>query len=257
VDAFQGAYDLKRIFTPKAVLPQQLGRVVGRGYLASSQARTFVDNWIPSATAQPSATRTTHLHAGQRDRWPAHGFAQVYSGYEFTNTNAGAPNAAPHTACYTTGWKCQPRLAADRPHGRLRNAVAARPSPTGGPTAHAIASAAAQGYVASTTRPPLSRTFTTSLRAPLLRRPAPRYDLRVASTAPSPATIGLQRRIALYQAGPAPRTPAARCVPQSPTGLNISPRRGMKRRCVGDGMDRDGGQEHAGEPGDEHDGRPP
>jgi alpha-amylase len=208
VDAFQGAYDLKRIFTTeKLSYLSNWGASWGAGYLASSQARTFVDNWDTErngSTLSYKDNATYTLANVYLLAWP-YGSPNVYSGYEFTNTDAGAPNGGTVNACYTDGWKCQHAWPQIAHMVAFRNAVAGTAVTNwwsnGG---NAIAfSRGAKGYVAinhETTA--LTRTFTTSLPAATycdVQHPGTTYA--VASNGTFTATIGSNDAIALYQGG--------------------------------------------------------
>ncbi|MGW3356193.1 carbohydrate binding domain-containing protein [Streptomyces bungoensis] len=110
VDEFKGAFDLKRIFTSdKLANLSQWGESWGAGYLPSSDARTFVDNWDTErngSTLNYKNGSTYTLADIYTLAWP-YGSPNVYSGYEFTDNDAGPPNNGQVNACYSDGWKCQ------------------------------------------------------------------------------------------------------------------------------------------------------
>jgi len=108
VDEFRAAYDLKRIFTGER-LAYLSNWGASWGYLASSQARPFVDNWDTErngSTLNYKYGATYTLANVFLLAWN-YGSPQVYSGYEFSDNDAGPPNGGTVNACYADGWKCQ------------------------------------------------------------------------------------------------------------------------------------------------------
>lgn len=108
VDEFRSAYDLKRVFTAEK-LAYLSNWGAAWGYLASNKARTFVDNWDTErngSTLNYKYNATYTLANVFMLGWP-YGSPNVYSGYEFSNTDAGPPNGGTVNACFTDGWKCQ------------------------------------------------------------------------------------------------------------------------------------------------------
>jgi alpha-amylase len=209
VDEFQGAYDLKRIFTSeKLSYLSQWGPSWGAGYLPSADARTFVDNWDTErngSTLSYKDNATYTLANVFLLAWP-YGSPNVYSGYEFSDTDAGPPNNGQVSACYSDGWKCQhawPQIA--RMVG-FHNAVAGTAVTNwwddGG---NAIAfGRGSKGFVAINHESgSLTSTFTTSL-------PAGTYcdaqhsgtSYSVGSDGKFTATIGAGDAVALYVGGP-------------------------------------------------------
>ena len=108
VDEFRAAYDLKRMFTAdKLTYLGTWGQ--SWGYLASNDARVFVDNWDTErngSTLNYNYGNTYTLANVYMLAWP-YGSSNVYSGYTFTDQNAGPPNGGTVNACYSDGWKCQ------------------------------------------------------------------------------------------------------------------------------------------------------
>ncbi|HZY01552.1 MAG TPA: alpha-amylase family protein [Dermatophilaceae bacterium] len=108
VDEFRAAYDLKRMFTAdKLTYLGTWGQ--SWGYLASNDARVFVDNWDTErngSTLNYNYGNTYTLANVYMLAWP-YGSPNVYSGYTFTDQNAGPPNGGTVNACYSDGWKCQ------------------------------------------------------------------------------------------------------------------------------------------------------
>ncbi|HEY0701054.1 MAG TPA: alpha-amylase family protein [Micromonospora sp.] len=108
VDEFRAAYDLKRIFTSER-LAYLNNWGDSWGYLPSSQARPFVDNWDTErngSTLNYKYNATYTLANVYLLAWP-YGSPQIYSGYEFTDHEAGPPNGGTVYACFQNGWKCQ------------------------------------------------------------------------------------------------------------------------------------------------------
>ena len=108
VDEFRAAFDLKRMFTAdKLTYMSSWGQ--SWGYLASDEARVFVDNWDTErngSTLNYNYGNTYTLANVFMLAWP-YGSPNVYSGYTFTDQNAGPPNGGTVNACYSDGWKCQ------------------------------------------------------------------------------------------------------------------------------------------------------
>lgn len=127
VDEFQGAYDLKRIFTSdKLAYLSNWGASWGAGYLPSGSARTFVDNWDTErngSTLNYTYGNTYTLADVFVLAWP-YGSPNVYSGYEFSDKDAGPPNGGTVNACYSDGWKCQHKWQPIANMVGFRNAVA-------------------------------------------------------------------------------------------------------------------------------------
>lgn len=108
VDEFTAADDLKRMFTSdKLTYMGSWG--ASWGYLPSNQARVFVDNWDTernSSTLNYTYGNTYTLANVYMLAWP-YGSPNVYSGYSFTDIDAGPPNGGTVNACYSDGWNCQ------------------------------------------------------------------------------------------------------------------------------------------------------
>ncbi|WP_406115572.1 alpha-amylase family protein [Streptomyces sp. NBC_01014] len=110
VDAFQGAFDLKRIFSSGQLSSLgNWGQSWGSGYLASDKSRTFVDNWDTERNGSTLSYKDNATYTLANVfvlAWP-YGSPNVYSGYEFSSNDAGPPNGGTVNACYSDGWKCQ------------------------------------------------------------------------------------------------------------------------------------------------------
>lgn len=121
VDEFRYAYDLKRIF-----LNERLAylRTFGQswGYLPSGQARAFVDNWDTERNGSTLSYKdnSTYTLANVFMLAWNYGSPQVYSGYEFTDKDAGAPTGS---VCFS-GWKCQHQWTQIANMVAFRNTVA-------------------------------------------------------------------------------------------------------------------------------------
>ncbi|WP_431963429.1 carbohydrate-binding module family 20 domain-containing protein [Actinacidiphila sp. bgisy160] len=209
VDAFQGAYDLKRIFSnEKLAYLSNWGASWGAGYLPSGSSRTFVDNWDTErngSTLNYKAGATYTLANVYMLAWP-YGSPNVYSGYEFSDNDAGPPNGGTVNACYSDGWKCQhawPQIAG---MVGFRNAVAGTAVTnwwSNGNNAIAFGRGS-KGYVAINHESgPLTRTFTTSLPAGTycdVQHSGATYT--VGSDGGFTATIGANDAVALYAGAP-------------------------------------------------------
>ncbi|MFF7154511.1 carbohydrate-binding module family 20 domain-containing protein [Streptomyces sp. NPDC008139] len=209
VDAFQGAFDLKRIFTgDKLASLSNWGASWGAGYLSSDKARTFVDNWDTERNGSTLSYKngaTYTLANVYLLAWP-YGSPNVYSGYEFSNNDAGAPNGGTVNACYSDGWKCQHAWPQIANMVGFRNAVSGTAVTnwwSNGNNAIAFGRGS-KGYVAINHEGgPLTQTFTTSL-------PAGSYcdvqhsgtSYTVGSDGKFTATIGSNDAVALYVGAP-------------------------------------------------------
>lgn len=108
VDEFRAAYDLKRMFTVDKLANLSTWGP-SWGYLSSNVARVFVDNWDTErngSTLNYTYGNTYTLANVFMLAWPF-GSPNVYSGYAFTDKDAGPPNGGTVNACYSNGWNCQ------------------------------------------------------------------------------------------------------------------------------------------------------
>jgi len=125
VDEFRATVDLKRMFTADKLANLSTWGA-SWGYLSSDKARVFVDNWDTErngSTLNYTYGNTYTLANVFMLAWPF-GSPNVYSGYAFTDKDAGPPNGGTVNACYSDGWNCQ---HAWRPVANMvgfRNAVA-------------------------------------------------------------------------------------------------------------------------------------
>ncbi|WP_405591918.1 carbohydrate-binding module family 20 domain-containing protein [Streptomyces sp. NBC_01190] len=211
VDAFQGAYDLKRVFTGDRIASlSNWGASWGAGYLPSGNTRTFVDNWDTERNGSTLSYKngaTYTLANVYLLAWP-YGSPNVYSGYEFSDFDAGPPAGGTVNACYSDGWKCQhawPQIAG---MVGFRNAVSGTAVTnwwSNGNNAIAFGRGG-KGYVAINHESgALTSTFTTSLPAGGycdVQHSGVRYT--VGSDGRFTATIGADDAVALYVGGPCP-----------------------------------------------------
>ncbi|MCW2871057.1 carbohydrate-binding module family 20 domain-containing protein [Actinacidiphila oryziradicis] len=205
VDAFQGAFDLKRIFnSEKLSYLSNWGASWGAGYLPSANARTFVDNWDTErngSTLNYKYGATYTLANIYMLAWP-YGSPNVYSGYEFSDNDSGPPNGGTVNACYSDGWKCQhawPQIAG---MVGFRNAVSGTSVTNwwdNGNNAIAFGRGS-KGFVAiNHESSSLTQTFTTSLPAGTycdVQHSGTSYT--VGSDSKLTATIGSNDAVALY-----------------------------------------------------------
>ncbi|WP_333768756.1 carbohydrate-binding module family 20 domain-containing protein [Streptomyces sp. IBSBF 2435] len=209
VDAFQGAFDLKRIFSgQKLASLSNWGASWGAGYVSSDKARTFVDNWDTErngSTLSYKDNATYTLANVYVLAWP-YGSPNVYSGYEFSNNDAGPPNGGTVNACYSDGWKCQHAWPQISGMVGFRNAVSGTAVTNwwdNGNNAIAFGRGS-KGYVAINHEgSALTQTFTTSLPAGTycdVQHGGATYS--VGSDHRFTATIGANDAVALYVGGP-------------------------------------------------------
>lgn len=211
VDEFQGADDLKRVFTSeKLAYLSQWGESWGAGYLPSAKARTFVNNWDTERNGSTLTYKdgSTYTLANVfMLAWP-YGSPNVYSGYEFSDNDAGPPNNGQVNACYSDGWKCQHAWPQISGMVGFRNAVSGTAVTDwwddGG---NAIAfGRGTKGYVVINHESgALTRTFSTSLPAGTycdVQHAGATYT--VGSGGTFTATVGAGDAVALYTGGPCP-----------------------------------------------------
>ena len=108
VDEFRYAYDLKRIFEfERLAYLSNFGEAWG--YLPTGRARAFIDNWDTErngSTLNRNYGSTYTLANVFMLAWP-YGSPNVYSGYSFSDHDAGPPNGGTVTVCFQNGWTCQ------------------------------------------------------------------------------------------------------------------------------------------------------
>ncbi|MFI5528252.1 carbohydrate-binding module family 20 domain-containing protein [Kitasatospora sp. NPDC051853] len=80
----------------------------GNGLLPSDKARTFVDNWDTERNGSTLTYKDGSAYTLANVFLLAHpyGSPNVYSGYAFTDHDAGPPNGGTVNACYQDGWNC-------------------------------------------------------------------------------------------------------------------------------------------------------
>ncbi|WP_035805771.1 carbohydrate-binding module family 20 domain-containing protein [Kitasatospora mediocidica] len=107
VDEFRVGTDLKRIFTSDKLANLSTWGA-SWGYLPSSQARSFVDNWDTERNGSTLnyTYGNTYTLANVFLLAENYGSPNIYSGYSFTNTDDGPPNGGTVNACYQDGWNC-------------------------------------------------------------------------------------------------------------------------------------------------------
>ncbi|HEX6339855.1 carbohydrate-binding module family 20 domain-containing protein [Umezawaea sp.] len=202
VDEFRYAYDVKRVFTTeKLAYLTNFGQ--SWGYLPGNQARPFVDNWDTErngSTLNYKNGSTYTLANVFMLAWP-YGAPQVYSGYEFSDNDAGPPAAA---QCYSNGWKCQHKWPQIANMVGFRNAVAGTAVANwwdNGNNAIAF-SRGNRGFVAiNKESSALTRTFQTSLPAGTycdVQRDGCTASYAVGSNGQFTATVGAGEAIALH-----------------------------------------------------------
>ncbi|GAA3459292.1 carbohydrate-binding module family 20 domain-containing protein [Saccharothrix longispora] len=122
VDEFRYAYDIKRIFANENLAYlSTFGQ--SWGFLPGNRARSFVDNWDTERNGSTLTYKdgSTYTLANVfMLAWP-YGAPNVYSGYEFSDHDAGPPGGS---ECYTGGWKCQHRWTQIANMVPFRNTVA-------------------------------------------------------------------------------------------------------------------------------------
>ncbi|GGR41121.1 alpha-amylase [Nocardioides luteus] len=108
VQEFRYARDLKRVFNSENLAYlENYGE--GWGYLPSGGAAVFVDNHDTErggdTLSYKDGARYTLANVFML-AWP-YGSPDVNSGYEWSDKDAGPPNAGAVSACWQDGWKCQ------------------------------------------------------------------------------------------------------------------------------------------------------
>lgn len=215
VDEFRVGTDLKRIFTSDKLADLSTWGA-SWGYLPSSQARSFVDNWDTERNGSTLnyTYGNTYTLANVFLLAETYGSPNIYSGYSFTNTDDGPPNGGTVNACYQDGWNCTHAWRQIANMVGFRNAVAGTGVTnwwSNGNNAIAFGRGS-KGYVALNHESgPVTQTFRTSLPAGSYcdvehGDPAaggctgPSYT--VASDGTFTATVGAGDAIALYVGAP-------------------------------------------------------
>ncbi|MER7071659.1 carbohydrate-binding module family 20 domain-containing protein [Terrabacter sp. NPDC000476] len=169
VDEFRAAYDLKRVFTSEKL--SYLGNWgASWDYLPSGNARTFVDNWDTErngSTLSYKAGATYTLANVFMLAWP-YGSPNVFSGYEWSDPDAGPPLGGAVNSCYADGWKCQHAWSQIAGMVGFRNAVAGTAVTnwwSNGNNAIAFGRGAKGYVVVNHETGPVTSTFQTSLPA--------------------------------------------------------------------------------------------
>ncbi|MFJ8441875.1 carbohydrate-binding module family 20 domain-containing protein [Kitasatospora griseola] len=105
VDEFRSGTWLKSAFKGGRIADLQSW---GSGLLASTQARTFVDNWDTERNGSTLTYKDGSTYTLANVFMLAHpyGSPNVYSGYAFNGNDDGPPNGGAVTACYQNGWNC-------------------------------------------------------------------------------------------------------------------------------------------------------
>ncbi|PJN26994.1 carbohydrate-binding module family 20 domain-containing protein [Kitasatospora sp. CB02891] len=105
VDEFRSGTWLKSAFNGGKISDLQSW---GSGLLASTQARTFVDNWDTERNGSTLTYKDGSTYTLANVFMLAHpyGSPNVYSGYAFNANDDGPPNGGAVTACYQNGWNC-------------------------------------------------------------------------------------------------------------------------------------------------------
>ncbi len=197
VDEFGAAYDLGRIFTGGKLAELRWWGDPDRGYLPSEQARTFVDNWD---TERAGST----LNGGDGAiytlanvfllAWP-YGAPNIYSGYEFSDRDAGPPGGG------WTFWHADHRVTA---MVGFHNAVAGTPVTDwwdDGAGAIAFGRGEKGFVILNHEGAPLSRSFQTSLPAGSYRDVIGGRRYTVDAGGRFTATVGAGDALALLRPG--------------------------------------------------------
>ncbi|HCA84801.1 MAG TPA: glycosidase [Streptomyces sp.] len=108
VQEFRYARDLKRVFNNEN-LAYLKNYGEGWGYMDSGRSAVFVDNHDTERGGDTLSYKDGANYTLANVfmlAWP-YGSPDVHSGYEFSDRDAGPPNAGTVNACYSDGWKCQ------------------------------------------------------------------------------------------------------------------------------------------------------
>jgi len=226
----------------------------GRGLPREQQAAPSSTTGIASANGSTLiATRTTRPTAGQRVllAWP-YGSPNVYSGYEFTNTDPGPEQAGTVNACTpTAGSSSTPGRKSPtcrlpqrrRRHGRHNLVVQRQQRDRLQPRRQGLR-CHQQNHLPQPHLHHVPGAATTATSAPRTPTPSP-------PTAPSPPPSAPTTR-SPSTGRACPKTPAGALCPQSPDRFEYSALAVMKPKMRGDGLDRDADRA-CRRAGDEHD----
>lgn len=209
VDAFQGAYDLKRIFSnEKLAYLSNWGASWGAGYLPSGQARTFVDNWDTERNGS-----TLNYKVARPTRWPTSTCWRGPTARPMCTRATSSPTTTPARPTAAPSTPATAKAGSASTPGRRSRAWSDSATPSAGTAvtnwwsngSNAIAfGRGSKGFVAINHESgSISQTFTTSLPAGTycdVQHSGATYA--VASNGTFAATIGANDAVALYAGAP-------------------------------------------------------
>ncbi len=204
-------------------------RTIGDNKLPSDRAGVFVDNHDTERNGETMSykwsSRGTHIADAFMLSWP-YGAPSVYSGYTWSDKDAGAPGASatsvPDASCASSAWVCTQRWTEIAGMVGFHNAVAGT-AVTGwwdDGNNHVAYGRGAEGYVTIRTtlpRTPSTRTDQTfAARRDVLRRRGVEGAAR--RPPPSPARPSSRRRVPAVRGARAPPQGARRRRHRGPAG---------------------------------------
>jgi alpha-amylase len=202
VQEFRYAYDLKRVFNnERLAYLKNFGE--GWGHMNSAVAGVFVDNHDTErngSTLNYKDGANYTLANVFMLAWP-YGAPDINSGYEFSNNDAGPPNAGQVNACWQDGWKCQHAWPEIQRMVAFRNATRGEPVTNWWDNGYqAIAfGRGSKGFVAINHESySVSRTYQTSLAAGTYCDVQNNTPVTVNSSGQFTATLGSNTALAIY-----------------------------------------------------------
>ena len=202
VQEFRYAYDLKRVFnSEKLAYLSNFGE--GWGYMGRCVAAVFVDNHDTERNGATLNYKDNAKYTLASVFMLAHpyGAADVHSGYEFSDNDAGPPNNGAVNACWQDGWKCQHAWAEIIRMVAFRNAVRGQALTNwwdNGNNAIAFGRGS-KGYVAiNHESSSVTQTFQTSLSAGTYCNVQSNTYVTVNSSGQFTATLASDTALAIY-----------------------------------------------------------
>ncbi|SDE59709.1 pullulanase [Actinobaculum suis] len=134
VTEFSFAYQLRQRFKGSLQGGERKLSDIASGLVPSQQATVFVDNWDTERGEATLSYKDGRMYQLANAFLLGYGYGtpNVYSGYQFTDADAGAPGASetavPETSCGPgSGWNCTQRWTAIRGMIAFHNATAGEP----------------------------------------------------------------------------------------------------------------------------------
>lgn len=202
VQEFRYARDLKRVFqNENLAYLKNYGE--GWGYMSSGGSAVFVDNHDTERGGDTLSYKDGADYTLANVfmlAWP-YGSPDIHSGYEWSDKDAGPPNAGTVNACWQDGWKCQHAWPEIKKMVAFRNTARGQAVTNWWDNgADAIAfGRGSKAYVAiNHESSPLTRTFQTALAAGTYCDVQSGKNVTVSGSGQFTATLGSNTALALH-----------------------------------------------------------